>query len=281
MKNIIKYSFSILIMISCIVVFTIMSFKVLIIDKSGESTPPEDGPQVSDGDETPPGDQENSGQSGQTEVLGPEKIDPADAPFTATDSSYLNDALFIGDSRTVGLREYGQTQGPNFFANTGMNVYNVRDSSVNVPGVGTVTLDSLLSSKKYGKIYVMLGINELGYNRENTVVKYGELIDWIKEKAPDSLIFIEANLHVAAGRSNTDEVFNNKNINDFNSKISQFADNKRVFYIDVNELFDDANGDLKAECTSDNTHVLGKYYVEWVDWILTKAILPEQSDTEA
>ena len=73
-----------------------------------------------------------------------------------------------------------------------MNVYNVRDSSVNVPGVGTVTLDSLLSSKKYGKIYVMLGINELGYNRENTVVKYGELIDWIKEKAPDSLIFIEA-----------------------------------------------------------------------------------------
>ena len=45
MKNIIKYSFSILIMISCIVVFTIMSFKVLIIDKSGESTLPEDGPQ--------------------------------------------------------------------------------------------------------------------------------------------------------------------------------------------------------------------------------------------
>ncbi len=64
-----------------------------------------------------------------------------------------------------------------------MNVYNVRDSSVNVPGVGTVTLDSLLSAKKYGKIYVMLGINELGYNRENTVVKYGELIDWIKEKS--------------------------------------------------------------------------------------------------
>ncbi len=89
-------------------VFTIMSFKVLIIDKSGESTPPEDGPQVSDGDETPPGDQENSGQSGQAEVSGPEKIDPADAPFTATDSSYLNDALFIGDSRTVGLREYGR-----------------------------------------------------------------------------------------------------------------------------------------------------------------------------
>ncbi len=38
MKNIIKYSFSILIMISCIVVFTIMAFKVLIIDKSGEIT---------------------------------------------------------------------------------------------------------------------------------------------------------------------------------------------------------------------------------------------------
>lgn len=281
MKNIVKYSFSILIMISCIVVFTIMSFKVLIIDKGLDEAPGEGSPQTETGEKEPSANKDDSGQTGQPEVSEPEKIDPSAAPFTTADISYLNDALFIGDSRTVGLREYGQTQGPDFFATTGMNVYNVRDSAADVPGVGNVTLDGLLSSKHYGKIYVMLGINELGYNRDNTVVRYGELIDWIKGKAPDSLIFIEANLHVAAGRSNTDQVFNNTNINDFNSKIAQFADNKKVFYIDVNELFDDANGDLKAECTSDNTHVLGKYYVEWVDWILTKAILPQQSNTEA
>ena len=44
-------------------------------------------------------------------------------------------------------------------------------------------------------------------------------------------------------------------------------------YIDVNEIFDDENGNLRAEYTSDNTHILGKYYVNWTEWILTKAIV--------
>ena len=279
MKNFIRYSFSILIMISCVVLFTIVSFKVLIADSLSEDTSAEAPP----AQEEPSGGNDESKEEGETAEPSnpePEKADPSAAPFTTADSSYLNDALFIGDSRTVGLREYGQTQGPNFFATTGMNVYNVRDESVNVPGVGTYTLDGLLSAKSYGKIYVMLGINELGYNRDNTVDKYADLINWIRTKAPDALIFIEANLHVSAGRSDSDSVFNNANINEFNSRISELADNKKIFYIDVNEIFDDENGNLKAECTSDNTHVLGKYYVEWVDWILTKAIVPEGSQSE-
>lgn len=279
MKNFIRYSFSILIMISCVVLFTIVSFKVLIVGSLSEDTSAEAPPSQ----EEPSGGNDESKEEGETAEPSnpePEKADPSAAPFTTADSSYLNDALFIGDSRTVGLREYGQTQGPNFFATTGMNVYNVRDESVNVPGVGTYTLDGLLSAKSYGKIYVMLGINELGYNRDNTVDKYADLINWIRTKAPDALIFIEANLHVSAGRSDSDSVFNNANINEFNSRISELADNKKIFYIDVNEIFDDENGNLKAECTSDNTHVLGKYYVEWVDWILTKAIVPEGSRSE-
>lgn len=266
-------------MISCVVLFAIVSFKVLIVDSLSEDTPAE----APSAQEEPSGGNDESKEESETAEPSnpePEKADPSAAPFTTADSSYLNDALFIGDSRTVGLREYGQTQGPNFFATTGMNVYNVRDESVNVPGVGTYTLDGLLSAKSYGKIYVMLGINELGYNRDNTVDKYADLINWIRTKAPDALIFIEANLHVSAGRSDSDSVFNNANINEFNSRISELADNKKIFYIDVNEIFDDENGNLKAECTSDNTHVLGKYYVEWVDWILTKAIAPEGSQSE-
>lgn len=164
-------------------------------------------------------------------------------------------------------------QGADFFANTGMSVYNVKEKTVNVAGIGSVNLDQLLSGKKYGKIYLMLGINELGYNQDNTVQKYKELVDYIRAKAPDSLLFIEGNLHVAAARSDSDNVFNNSNINSFNERISQFIDNKKIFYIDVNEIFDDENGNLRAEYTSDNTHILGKYYVNWTEWILTKAIV--------
>ena len=45
----------------------------------------------------------------------------------------------------------------------------LKEKTVNVAGIGSVNLDQLLSGKKYGKIYLMLGINELGYNQDNTV----------------------------------------------------------------------------------------------------------------
>ena len=76
----------------------------------------------------------------------------------------MSNALFIGDSRTVGLSEYSQIDGADFFANVGMSVYNIHDKTVSVPTVGKVTLTQLLKNKKYDKIYVMLGINEIGYN---------------------------------------------------------------------------------------------------------------------
>lgn len=265
MKDIIKYSFSILIMISCLILFTITAFKTIVFgDISGKD------------DKNEPAQQEHVEEAEENEKddkpAEPEAVNPEDAPFTSAEASYLNDALFIGDSRTMGLKEYGQMEGAEFFADTGMSVYNVREKVINVPGAGDVNLEQLLSSKQYAKIYLMLGINELGYNRDNTVQKYKELVEYIRTKAPDSLLFIQANLHVSAARSDNDEIFNNNNISEFNSRISELIDNKKTFYIDANEIFDDENGNLGAEYTSDNTHVLGKYYVNWKDWILTKAI---------
>ena len=36
-------------------------------------------------------------------------------------------------------------------------------------------------------------------------------------------------------------------------------------------IFDDENGALAQMYTMDNAHVLGKYYSDWVDWILRHA----------
>lgn len=266
MRNFLKYSFSILIIISCLILFTILAFKVLVLDEKPKDNNVSE-PPVSE--EIPPKEDEGKG----TDSEKPVRLDPEAVPFTTVDDSYFNDALFIGDSRTLGIKEYGQIPGADFFTSTGMSVYNINDKVINVSGLGDVDLEKLLSSKQYGKVYLMLGINEIGYNRENTVKKYGELVDYIHKKEPEALIFIQANLHVAAARSDNDAVVNNSNIDSFNEKISELIDNKRIFYIDVNEIFDDENGNLKAECTSDNTHVYAKYYVDWVEWIKTKAIL--------
>ena len=185
---------------------------------------------------------------------------------------YFDDALFIGDSRTVGISEYGDLNNATFFANTGMSVYNVFEKNVSVPKVGKLKLEQLLTYKKFGKIYIMLGINELGYNQEKTLKKYKDLLKFVQEKQSNAIIYIEANLHVAAERSNKDKTINNININKINNEISKLADNEKIFFIDVNEKFDDENGNLSSNYTQDNVHIYAKYYKEWSDWLSQNAV---------
>ena len=185
---------------------------------------------------------------------------------------YFDDALFIGDSRTVGISEYEDLNNAIFFANTGMSVYNVFEKNVSVPQVGKLKLEQLLTYKKFGKIYIMLGINELGYNQEKTLKKYKDLLKFIQEKQSNAIIYIEANLHVTAERSNKDKTINNININKINNEISKLADNEKIFFIDVNEKFDDENGNLSSNYTQDNVHIYAKYYKEWSDWLSQNAV---------
>lgn len=188
------------------------------------------------------------------------------------EKTYFDDALFIGDSRTVGISEYGGLENATFFANTGMSVYNIFDKIVSVPKVGKVKIEQLITDKTFGKVYIMLGINELGYNQNNTLKKYKELVEYIQKKQPNAIIYIEANLHVTAEKSNKDTIFNNTNINRFNNEISKLADNKTIFYIDINEKFCDKNGNLLASYSQDNVHIYAKYYKEWSDWLSQKTV---------
>lgn len=188
-------------------------------------------------------------------------------PQTENEELSMPGALFIGDSRTVGLSEYAGIKQADFFANVGMSVYNIHKKPVSMPSIGKVTLDQLLTNKKYDKIYIMLGINEAGYNLDSTIEKYGELLSFIKEKQPQAFLFVQANLHVTKERSESDKVINNKKINAINDGIAKLADNKKIFYLDANVLFDDQNGNLSSEKSEDTAHLYAKYYSEWGRWI--------------
>lgn len=183
----------------------------------------------------------------------------------------MDDALFIGDSRTVGIAEYAGIDGADFFSDVGMGVNNIYNKKVSVASVGDVTLDELLKAKKYGKIYIMLGVNDVGYDFEQTVTKYRELLDAICQAQPDAVIFLQANLHVTKSRSDTDSVVNNGAINSLNAAIASLADGSKIFYIDANPVFDDSSGALAADTSGDNTHLYAKYYKQWGDWIVAQS----------
>jgi len=185
---------------------------------------------------------------------------------------YFSDALFIGDSRTVGLKEYGGMEGAVFFADSGMSVFELWKKKIPVFSERKVSFEEVLYGKKYKKIYLMLGINELGYDFEYIQKKYQETLEKIREIQKDAIIYLCANMHITEEHSRQDEIYNNENVNRVNEMVCKLAQQENLYYIDVNELFDDENGCLSMEYSSDSFHVYGKYYMEWVDWLCTKAV---------
>ena len=194
----------------------------------------------------------------------------AEYPFETVTEDYFDDALFIGDSRTVGLRDYTDlAEHADFYCETSLTIYKVLEESFK--GKGTIL--EALSKKNYGKIYLMVGINELGRGTtEDFMAKYTEVVDTLHELCPDAKIMIQGIMHVSEKKSSSDAIFNNSNINARNNAIATLADNVHFFYIDMNEAVCDENGNLNAEYTHDQIHSLGMYNDLWKQFLLEHGV---------
>ena len=197
----------------------------------------------------------------------------AEYAFAQVDESYFDDALFIGDSRTVGLRDYTDLrEHADFLCETSLTIYKVADHEFKGQG----SLEDMLRLNDYGKIYLMVGINELGRGTtEDYMAKYTEVIDKIHELEPEALIFIQGVMHVSKEKSLEDKIYNNTNIRARNNAVATLADNIQVFYIDVNEAVCDEEGNLSGEYTYDQIHLLGVYNDIWKQFLLSHGVVKE------
>ena len=113
---------------------------------------------------------------------------------------------------------------------------------------------------------------EVGGDLPTLAGNYQKVIDLVREYCPDAIIYVEANIHVSANPAAVASV-NNTNINAFNELLKGLCDGKTIFYLDVNPVFDDANGNLGDEYSSDGIHFSAQYYKQWADWIAQNAIV--------
>lgn len=206
--------------------------------------------------------------SGPIRDQPPEEEEAQEPPAPPKPENPFEGALFIGDSRTVGIGKYAGITEADFFATTGMSVYSIFDEKVKVGDrTEKCTLETLLSEEQYDRIYLMLGINELGYNLERTAETYGTVVARLRELQPEAYIYIQANLHVTKKKSDSDKTYNNDRINRLNESISAFADGEQVHYLDVNPVYDDENGAMTANYTWDEVHLMAKHYALWADYL--------------
>ena len=206
----------------------------------------------------------------------PEKPWGPVAESAPVDDSYFDDAVFIGDSRTVGMYEYGGLEETStFYASTGLTIYKMFDSKiVAVPGQKKkITVEEALSEKQFAKIYLMIGINEMGTGTVESFMKaYGEAVQHLQQLQPDAVIYLQAIMKVTTERSGQGDYITNEGIEARNEEIAKLADDEKIFYLDVNPLICDETGGMVASYTYDGVHLKAQYIPIWLDFLKQHAV---------
>ncbi len=207
----------------------------------------------------------------ETEAQEPESYN-----FTRVDESYFDDAVFIGDSRTVGLHDYSGWDNTTYYASIGMNVFKLFTDPVVEEEGEKITIEEALTRHQFKKVYLMVGINEMGYGGvDQFMAKYEEAVQHLRELQPDAIIFVQGIMYVKQEKSETDPIFNNPGIKERNERIAELANNQNIFYIDVNEVVADETGNLNPDYTYDEIHLLGKHYPIWMEFLMDHGIVKE------
>ena len=193
--------------------------------------------------------------------------------FTTADDDYFEGACFIGDSRTVGMSQYAGIENATFLCKNSFSIYDYDKKKITYDGKKT-SVKEVLSEIEFLKIYIMVGINECGIGTpESFFNNYKDVVMDIRSLQPNALIFIQGNLLVTERKSNDEDSITNENISARNELIATLANQKDIFYIDINESSLCEDGSLVPDYTWDQVHIRAQYYPIWKDFLMEHAII--------
>lgn len=189
------------------------------------------------------------------------------------EDSYFDKAVFIGDSRTEGFIMFNKLSNINALTTKGLMVDTVfTKKAINKNGK-KMTVSQALSTSNFDKVYIMLGVNELGWVYSDVFIdKYKKIIDYIRQVNRDSIIYIQSIIPVSKKKSDSDKIYNNTNINNYNALIKKMCNDKKVYYVNVREEVVDENGCLPVGASVDGVHLNREYCLKWYNYLKTHTI---------
>lgn len=206
------------------------------------------------------------------------------APEAAeVEGDWFGDAVFLGDSRSDGLRLYSGIRDADFLAYKSLMVFQVTGTggvdakAIPMNGTGDKkTVLTWLEEKDYGKVYVMFGINELGYGDDLAFEEaFCLLIDELRARQPGAVLYIQSLLPVEpekAQKVNPAHWLNNDNVATYNGILRRVCQEKQAVYVDVQSAMADESGALPAEGTTDGIHFTRTWYQKWYAYLKTHTV---------
>ena len=225
-------------------------------DPSGSETPdaqetltPEPPPITGDPDaqQTPEPDEEVA-----------EAVPGVPVPETeSVDDEWFSDAAFLGNSLVDGFRLFSGLTTCDVYAATSMTV------------LGADSLIQQMAATQYGKVYILLGINEIGYDADYFKEQYAAMLDEIQETQPDADIYIMSLTPVSEYKSSTDSTFTMDRVNLYNEKLLELSEEEECYYIDLVDALADDTGYLPSSVTTDGVHFSASHYQVWLEYLRT------------
>lgn len=213
--------------------------------------------------EAEPGETENPGKPETMLVTESEPVE----------DGYFTDTVFLGDSRTEGFHLYSGLQEGEYLYAVGATVESVFTKATQETEGGKVPILDALAELECGKVYIMLGANELGWPRSEAFHdQYGKVIDRIREDHPDAEVVIQSILPVSAVQESKGSYVNNSRIQTYNAILEELALEKECPYLNVSEAVTGEDGCLRPELTTDGIHLNTAGCKEWLNYLKTHAV---------
>ncbi|MCQ2431192.1 MAG: hypothetical protein MJ175_01170 [Clostridia bacterium] len=221
---------------------------------------------------------------GQTAAIQDKTTGRVGGPLPAHDpvgDDFFSDALIIGNSQIVGLEKSGLLN-TKYYASIGLSVrqfFEKANMAVTDPETGKLvyltTADALAVCNDYKKVFLLFGINEMGWSIEGFISEYSALIDTILAIRPDAEIYVQKILPMnetvyAATATNPQDYFSNERIVRFNASIEVMATQKQVFILNPGEAMVGEDGIIPADAVpADGIHLSTPYLRRWADYLRT------------
>ncbi len=202
-------------------------------------------------------------------------------------ASYFDDAIFVGDSVSLGLNYYeaandklGKAQ---FLTAGSMGSGNalqpVSASSIHPRWNGEkMKVEKAVAKSGAKKVYIMLGMNDIAvYGPEKSARNLRELCKRILMEAPTVKIFLQSvTPRVNQGASSDRGKLTNASITKYNQCVAKICTDEDWYFVNVAEFMFDSTGHLIRSYCSDpdgmGMHFAPKGCEAWIDYLYTHTV---------
>lgn len=194
----------------------------------------------------------------------------------SVDDDYFKDALFIGDSRTVGIQTSTSLDATFYskisFSITQRNKTDDKSRFIPINDNGTIVKCNIYEALEYksdfGKVYLSAGLSEMGWEGDAFFEDYRLFIEHLKSKMPNAKIYIQTLIPVTAEYSMLERFgVTNERLWYYNDRIAELAADYGLYLVNTAECFLTEQNTLPPEYSFDGLHLNGGQYREWLDYL--------------